>query len=375
VGSLLFLKRVSLRYSPIALYTPKRIKVICGALFILGVATSLALFESGLYGYASSVDTRESALGFLQWAGVLANLLKAALVVSAIEVFGKPYPSPYMKLVFGLSTAFSIALGALSGSKGSTLMPLLVLALVYSITRGRIPRGAILIPFLLILIYPFGEAYRQNLNGGYRAQANTLSGLDAVIVKTVKDVVSDPFSARQRTAKTLNAATSRLSILTAAHDLIDLPDPSQLNGDEKVWMAPIYPLIPRFLWKEKPVLNKGQRLSIALGGTSTSSAAITPVADLFSMYGTYGVLVGMFIYGVCLHLYMNWMGREAFSERRLFVYLSMLMGLINLEESVVGLIAGAVQSIIISVLISYVIYGARAPQLRALKHPRSSEAA
>jgi len=130
-----------------------------------------------------------------------------------------------------------------------------------------------------------------------------------------------------------------------------------LEGDEKVWLAPVYPLVPRFLWKGKPVLNKGQRLTSLLGGGNESSAALTPIGDLYSMYGTYGIVVGMLVWGVFLQLYMNWISRKSTSEKSFFVYISMLPILLNLESGVVGIVAGTVQVGIGVLLTAYVIYG------------------
>ena len=85
------------------------------------------------------------------------------------------------------------------------------------------------------------------------------------------------------------------------------------------------------------------------------------------MYGSYGVAVGMFVYGMCLQLYMNWAGGDR-PERGLFIYISMLIPLINLEEDTISLIAGVIQLGLVVVLTSYVIYGTSASSLRVAKY-------
>jgi len=374
VGSLVFMKETKLRFVPEVRGRSSRVAFVSVAMLGLGLGANLVMWKFGLLSYMADAGTRESSLGFLQWLGTCANLLNAALVVSAIEVFGERPTEPLMKIVFWLSVVFSIGFGALSGMKAELLKPLLCLVIVYGITKGRIPRTAILLPLLLVLIYPFVNAYRTNLNNGYRAQVNTVGGLGAVLEKSFEDVVDAPFSTNEQAGKSFDQSTARISALTSVHDIIGLPYPSLLNGDEKVWLAPIYPLVPRFLWKGKPVLNKGQRLSQALGRPDTTSSAVTPIGDLYSLYGTSGVVVGMLIFGICLQLYMNRAGGGVISEKGLFVYISMLPALTNIENDAVAVVSGAVQMGLILLVTSYIIYG-RSDSSSGFAKYRSSTAA
>lgn len=367
-ASLVFMKETGLRFVPWAPNTSSRVAFVSAAMLGLGLAGNLVLWKSGLFSYTADSGLRESSFAIMQWLTFLANLVNAALVVSTIEVFGKPSTESFIKMVFWLSLICSIGCGAISGMKSELLKPFLCLLLVYGITKRRIPRAGLLLPFLLILIYPFVIAYRNNLNNGYRTQVNTVEGLEAVLEKSFDDVVLSRASTSEEAGKGFDQATDRLSLLTYVHDIIGLPDPSLLNGDEKIWLAPLYPLIPRIVWKDKPVLNKGSRLSVALGRPATTASAVTPIGDLYSMYGSYGVAAGMFVYGMCLQLYMNWAGGDR-SEKGLFIYISMLIPLVNLEEDTVSLIAGAIQLGVVVVLTAYVVYGRSVSSLRVARYP------
>ena len=369
IGSLAFMKETGLRFVASVRGTSNRVAFASAAMLGLGLAGNLVMWKFGLFSYTADGASRESALGFIQWLSFFANLLNGALVVSAIEVLGKRSSGSLIRSVFWISIICSVGCGVISGMKSQLLGPLLSLVVVYAITRGRIHRGALLLPLVLVMIYPFVGAYRNNLDNGYRTQANTLGGLAAVLEKSFDDVVLSRVSTSEATGKSFDQATDRLSLLSYVHDIVGLPDPSLLNGDEKIWLAPIYPLVPRFVWKSKPVLDKGSRLSVALGHPITSSAAATPIGDLYSLYGTYGVAVGMLIYGICVQLYMNWAG-GARSEKGLFFYISMLMTLINLEEDAVALVAGIVQLGVILLITSYLIYGPTGSSMRIAKSPR-----
>ncbi len=75
----------------------------------------------------------------------------------------------------------------------------------------------------------------------------------------------------------------------------------------------------------------------------------------------------IFFYGMC-GLFMNWAGGHR-AEKELFIYISMLMPLINLEEDAVALIAGAIQIGVLAVLTAYVIYGRSVSSVHIEKYP------
>lgn len=374
IGSLVLIKRSSFQFRPRREDTPNRIVFVSVSMLGLGVVGNVILWKAGLYGYTSDLGERASSLGFIQWLSFMASLLGAALVVSAIEVIGKRSAGGAIKIVFWLALLSSIGFGVISGMKISLLFPFLYVILIYGIIKKRMPRMAILLPlFLVVLVYPFVNAFRANLNAGYRAQFNTVGGLEATVSHSFEDAFQS-YGTTTAQAESLNsqAATSRLFYLSYLRDVIGLPAPSMLNGDEKVWLAPVYPLVPRFLWKGKPVLDKGIRLAALLGNPGGgTSAALTPIGDLYAMYGMYGVTFGMLVWGVCVQLYMNWIKGRNISERGLFVYTLMLPILLNLEADVVGLVASAVQFGILAVIMSHAIYGRSAtrsiianPQIR-----------
>jgi hypothetical protein len=359
LGSLALMRKVRILFVPKTRDTPSRVTKMAAAMFVLGLLGNVLSWKLGLSLYLNTTDkigSHESSLPYMGWLTFCASLLQGALIVSGIEVLGKRSTEPLIKMIFWLSLLSLLGIGAISAMKSGILFPLLYVALIYSITRGRIPRSAFLIPLLLFLIYPFVTAYRANLDSGYGAQTNTIAGQAAVLGKSFADVAETPFSGSEVGGDVVNHATDRLSLLTSVHDIIGLPDPSLLNGNEKIWLAPLYPLVPRFLWKDKPVFDKGARLSSALGHTGFSSAAPTEIGDLYSMYGTTGVVIGMLVYGICFQLFMNWLS-GGHSEKGLFVYIMMLMILVDLERDMVAQVGAIMQSGITLLILSYIIYG------------------
>jgi hypothetical protein len=359
IGSLISKREARMRFVPQMQDTSDRVVFMSGAMLVLGVIGNVLIWKLGLSLYLNTTDKaglHDSYLPLMGWLTFCSGLLQAAMIVSAIEVLGKQSPAPLIRLIFWLSVVSMIGFGLISGMKSAPLFPLLYLVLIYRITRGRIPRIGFVIPLLLLPIYPLVTAYRANLNTGYSAQANSLGGLEAVLGKSFVDAFNSPLSTSDLGGSAVDQAEGRLNLLTDVHDIIGLPDPSLLNGDEKIWLAPIYPLVPRALWKNKPVFDKGVRLSIVLGRASTTSSAPTQIGDLYSLFGTSGVVIGMLVYGLCVQLYMNRVS-GALSERVLFFYISMLTPMIDLEQDSVALVGTLVQTGITLLVMSYVIYG------------------
>ena len=374
IGSLVVKRESGLQFVPRFRDTPARVTFISASMLALGLVADLTLWKAHLFGYATDSISRESSFGFLEWLHYLANLLPTALVITSIEVLGKRSKQPPIRSVFWLSLLFSIGIGVMSGMKSGAMDPLIVITIIYAITNRRVPRTALFLPLILVvLIFPFVNAYRDNLNHGYKDQFNTIGGMEATFVQSFDDAfLTFGSSSSEARAESFREATGRLSYLNYVRDIAELPDPSMLSGDEKVWMAPFYPLVPRFLWKGKPILNKGQRLNIVLGRGSESSSALTPIGDLNSMYGTYGVVAGMLAWGIFLQLFMNWIGRGGASETRLFVFMTMLGIFLNFEDDVFSLVANTVQLCIVVMIMSYVIYGQPASSTRIARNLVSS---
>lgn len=235
-------------------------------------------------------------------------------------------------------------------------MPIFILALLLGITRRRLPRIIWLLPLLYLALQPFVSAYRANLNSGYAAQINTAGGLTSAISKSVGDVLAGNTSLARTHRSYFDTAGSRLSLLSLFHSVLQLPSPDLLNGNETIWLAPIYPFIPRPLWKEKPVFDKGLRMSEALGIGRATSTNVPGIADLYVLGGLIGIVVGMFVWGACLQIYMNAM-RGGLTERGTFLYVMILFSLTNIERDIVALIGGAVESTCIMLVLSKIVYG------------------
>jgi hypothetical protein len=338
-------------------FTTNRTSFFAVLLLIVGIAGRLVAWKLGLSGYrtggSADIDSSRPYVGILN---SISGLLDIALVASTIEVFGKRSNSLLIRGVFWTSALACFAFGLVSGMKEDIIGPFVLIALVSAITRRRIPSATFLIPLLFLLIAPFVTAYRRNLISGYRGSTPTLDGQVAAIQKTVSDELDESSSASAQ-QNTFVYTAQRLDLLADLRDIVGLPNPSLLSGDEKIWLAPFYPFVPRILWRSKPVLDKGTRLSVALGRPETTSSASTPIGDLYSLYGLWGIVVGMSIYGIMVQIYMNRASARPLTEKTLLVYVLCVFPLINLEVDMTALVAGFVLAIVKFSIIARIFYG------------------
>jgi hypothetical protein len=73
--------------------------------------------------------------------------------------------------------------------------------------------------------------------------------------------------------------------------------------DNNIWKDLTTSLVPRVVWKEKPVSSDPRKFSDLYFNFGENSFAITPFGDLLRNYGIAGVPLGMMIIGIFLRLF------------------------------------------------------------------------
>ncbi|MGB6687380.1 MAG: hypothetical protein WBE76_06015 [Terracidiphilus sp.] len=345
-------------FSPQSHLTHPRVLGAAALLLLIGGAAKTILWRLGLIGYELATMQYSADVSLVGAFSAASQALQMAMVILAIEILGKRAPSYATRLLFVVSLVLCLGFGLVWGLKVDLLMPIFSLVALLGIVRGRLPRLAWALPAFYLIMQPFMNAYRSNLNSGYATQIGTADGLISVLGKSFEDAISGSRNSRgSHNASAFQTASERLSALALFHNVIELPSPDLLNGEEKVWMAPFYPFIPRPLWKGKPVFDKGHRMSEALGIGTANSENIPAIADMYALGGVWAIPAGMFLWGAILQTYMNRI-KGGLSERGLFFYLTTLIPITTVSErDVVALIGSAVETGCIVLFLSWLVYG------------------
>ena len=327
-------------------------------LFLTSLATRSYITWNYGYGYALDMDAYFDNLALFQFLLFLSDLGVYALLLATIEMCCHPRDALRVGL-FVVIFLNELFWGALSGMKYDLLRGFIILALVVSITKARIEKKWIAATLLgLIVVYPVHDRYRNMLRGGQ------------VDVRRVGSLGEAGSVAAMQAAKTESSwggwlqsgwqhAVSRLDLLQVMAIVmsLDAAQADRVRTDERWWMLPFYPFVPRFLWPKKPVLNSGVRLSLVLGSTKETSTALSYPGDLYMDYGLPGILVGMFVLGVVGQMLANTVV-GSFEKRSLFFYSAIFVSFANMMETQAFPVwAGVIKTMAIFGVLKYLIYG------------------
>jgi hypothetical protein len=264
--------------------------------------------------------------------------------------------------------------------KGLVLQDIIVVALVSSLVQRRLNLLWLVSPFLaLVILYPVTDAYREALSRG-EVQVTSFEGAAHAGQMAGSQTWERSSSAEGVLREGANRSLQRMDLLTNVAQVLTLgPRASYVRGNQQWWMLPIYPLIPRFLWSSKPIIDESGRFTIALGGGARNATATTvgtataPTypGDLYLQFGLLGVPLGMFAMGLAAQALSNRLSGPL-QRRDLFLYGGMFMFGFNLEGDVFSIWSGLLKLLTILYVLSQLIYGSRS-HFSAASHSAQQE--
>jgi hypothetical protein len=325
------------------------------SLFVIGVLAKIYLVQSDLYSYTQSQNAFFSNLDILQILWTAADFGTCALLVVTIERFRYPFEAG-RRILFWTILLLECMWGLISGMKYLLLRNFVLVALVSSYVEGRVRKAWLAAPVLLLIaIYPFSEHYRSLVRTNVRvnslASAQDASRLAlGESLRDESDLIGWVETGSQRAIHRVNLSESMSTVMALGQRA------QRLKGDERWWMIPIYPFVPRFLWTKKPFLNKGQRFSILLNLGSQTSTALTYPGDLYVEFGLPGIVLGMFLLGLAGQWLANRVSGPS-ADRHLLVYAATFMVAADLENDAFLLWVSVIKTIIIMTLVAWLIYG------------------
>jgi hypothetical protein len=333
-----------------------RVLVFGFILFAIGFAAKLYMLSHHIYYYIGSLDTYYSNLASAQIVGFLAPFGGLALIIAAIERFSGPF-DPKVNVYFWSVFVSECVWGLISGMKGQLLQNFLLVGVVVSFLRPQISRRWV-IGFVvgLVLIYPLFDQYRSLVRG----PSSVVIGSAGQALRTQKLAL---LQAAERTDGSsgwveagLQSTLDRLDMLESVSTIVSFKsETSRLRGDERLWMIPFYPFVPRFIWKSKPILDKGLRFSEVLGYGNETSTSVTYPGDLYLALGVPGIVIGMFMLGLLARRVTN-VVTCSFSRRGLFFYAALFLACTNIENDAFSFWAGFIRALVTISAIAWVIY-------------------
>lgn len=343
------------------------------SLFAISILCKLALLSSGVYMYAGDAGKYTASLRYVQWLTIPSNFSFLAVVMICIDAF-QPGASGRKKVWALVLVVVTLIFALVSGMKEEVLIVPLLLFIVWRLVRGKANWTVAFVLVLgLIAFYPVNVYYRH----GLREEGGTASVSQGanLMARSMSDAANDN-SLEEWISLGAESTLNRLDLLSTLHFLVNDADMGELKGDEKLWMVPIYAIVPRFIWHSKPVLDKGTRLSVAMGAGDQTSTAITPFGDLYILGGLSGVLLGMFMVGVLTQACSNLI-QGTYDPKRLFIYAVLFRFSAKPELDIFFYCSILLQYLVVALVIGYLVYGGRlfsfsaSPQAK-LNHPEQT---
>jgi len=273
---------------------------------LIGVSVVVRLYamNQGLYGYGGdySDEALTQTAGYSQYLSMLGGLGELALLIAALFYFN-PEVGLRWALWFWVTLFIEVFFGFLSGMKSGVLMPLVICGFAIYLRQGVIPKRLILATFFMIVVaYGVIEPFRALRNQGDVA-LNSVSQTVSVLQQSIAN--GDPAKPKSDNGSVLLEILSRFNLSYIGAIGIEYADANKtLPADSPafladIFLAPLYALVPRFIWKGKPLNNLGLWYTHeVMGFNFSSSTAMGPIAYLYFAGGYPAVMIAFYIIGI-----------------------------------------------------------------------------
>lgn len=190
----------------------------------------------------------------------------------------------------------------------STIAP--SIAFVIAVFMGRQQIAAL---FKGIMIPVYGLLVASILVFSYIGQIrNKASGFDklnSVVNELNKSVLSEQ-SLNEQEEEEEESFEARVSNINQTSQVVKvIEEDGYYRGSTMAYLS--YAFIPRFIWKDKPLIQQGVWFALRIGkayvhegGGANNSINMTSAGELYLNFGLFGVMIGMFLIGaLCAYMW------------------------------------------------------------------------
>lgn len=348
------------------------ILLFAAILWAISFSAKLYMLKLHIYFYVGSLDTYYSNLASAQVLAFLAPFGGFALVIITIERFWGTLDAK-VNFYFWAIFISECAWGLISGMKGQLLQNFLLVGVVVSFLRPRIAKRWVL-GFVvgLVLIYPLFDEYRSLTRGPSSIEIGSASEALRTQQLALLEAAERTNGSSGWVEAGLQSTLARVDLLESVNAIVSLgSETSKLQGDERLWMIPFYPFVPRFIWKSKPILDKGSRFSEVLGSGNNTSTAVTYPGDLYLSMGVPGMVVGMFVLGIVAQRVTNIVSCS-FRKKDLFSYAAIFLSCTKIEADAFSFWAGFIRAVVAISAIAWMVYSPPGHLIGQALHQKSS---
>ena len=328
------------------------------AAFGVGILATGVLLAMGRYSYVG--DPAQALSESSSTVNVLTHATVAALYGAAIILWNGLTRRSSRDTVIGyVMFGALVVIGLASGFKGSAIVPILAVLIIYRLVRGRFPTGLILAAGVgLLLLFPINTAYRSDLRFEGLDPTQALPG---AIGSALTGSLNDPLGVVSGTAATLSG---RLRLIDSPAAIVSrTPSEIPYLAASRLPVDAVAGLVPRSLWPSKPINDEGYRFGqqfFDIQPEYYTSIAITIPGSAYQ----YGGLISVALIGALVGCYLAVLNRVAnpmVVPVGLLLFLSVVRPLTALEASILPLITDQIQAGLVGLVAMFILIRRRDP--------------
>jgi hypothetical protein len=243
-------------------------------------------------------------------------------------------------VVFFVALPVSLFHSLAFGGKSAILMALYSMVAAFHYVRRRVRLRTLSIGAVVavLVVFPTVNAYRATIYSKLGGSPTSVSEFIATL-----NYIPQAFSGRGP-AEYLGLATEGIMGRSTGIDSLSLimkyGDDGQLGDPGSYLKVPLYSLIPRVIWPDKPLPRQSMmfgRMFVVPSAESSKNFAsfgIFHIGDLYASFGPLGVLFGMCLLGCLYRLIYEWLAPTTNPDLGMrFIYILLLWTLTNGFES------------------------------------------
>lgn len=321
---------------------------------IISLIGRLGAIKLGVYGYSSTYDQIIANAIYLAYFSMAESLGALALIALAIECFALPRATFRDWILLGLVLCYEIAFGFISGLKSQVVVPFIIVGIVYYSQRNRLPIKLIPVVMVgIVIAYGVIEPFRNARNTDMGFDGTDLSSIAGTMVEAYDDNLDTGGEGHSTSLSVLSRfnytyCASR-GIEYSANNKLPKNSPNFLTN---ILLSPAHAIIPRFLWRSKPIQNIGLWYTNQVMGLDIYSATgMSPFTYLNFAGGPLAVVIGFFIVGIFQRGLFD--GLLHFGGGGLIVLLGLFNILGNIDSAFNAFFVGIIRYLPILVVVQY----------------------
>jgi hypothetical protein len=342
-------------------------------IFVLcSLASFLIMNYLNIYGYSANPQSLILHRTYAYTLHLILNMHYLALIIMTFLIF-KSNQTIIFKSLYLLLIVIMVIFGLLSGFKSPIIYPFIIIFIIYYICKNKFSLSLFfLLIFSTYCSYNTIDFFRVNISAEKNINKINKDSIAVNIVKKNYDTVLNYFGENifvtsikiSEFIKVFYQLNSRINSLEDASLGLNIihSNPKILEKENtpdfltSIVISPISAIIPRFVWKSKPVNTEGEWFSkIVYAKNAGGSVAMTSFLYLYFAGGILMVFLFYFVLGIFQNIIFNVLKPGKFLSTS-FLFIIILPIISNIDSAVYGIISFFFREFIILLILQHIIF-------------------